>query len=138
MEGPKEVVIGEDTYMITLFPAGKGLNILKQLSKLLGDSFASILVRGEDAQVDEGILGEAIGKLVHNMDAVDMEKLARSMLEEHVLVNGKKIGFNTHFAGNYGCMINLLKEVAVFNYQNFFSDLMSLRDDQKPDVAAVK
>jgi len=118
--------------MITLFPTGKGIWVLKQLAHLLGDSLAAIMSEGADAELTQKLLGTAVEKLLMKLDSVDVEKLAKTMIEGYVLCDGKKVIFEAHFSGKYGELLKVLKEVANANYLNFFEDLTSLNTEGSP------
>lgn len=112
----KDVIIGEDVFMLTQMSATKGIRVLKQLIKLVGPAAAEIF--------QEGNVGGAVDKLVENMDSVDVE----SLLKELVATASKQniaINFDNEFAGDYAKLLKLSKEVVEYNFGNVFTLLGS-------------
>lgn len=104
-------------YIITQFGATQGIRIQRQLVRLLG---APIL----DAQKDGGDLNVAslIKAVIDNLDNVEVEKLVPELVSR-VTIGTKSINFDDHFAGKYGDLLALIKEVLTFNFQDVFTQL---------------
>jgi hypothetical protein len=124
MHGQKEVSIDGDEYAISLFPAGQGLKLLSKLTGLLGGPLAK-LAEGPEAEgaEDSGqLLGAAMASLCENLEKTDVVALVKELLSV-VQVNGQKLPFDTHFAGKYGPLLKVVKEVVEHNYSDFFGAL---------------
>ncbi|HET8688017.1 MAG TPA: hypothetical protein VFM18_15385 [Methanosarcina sp.] len=107
----KTVEVGGTTYMLTQFPASRGIRIMKQLVKLLGP-----LIAGGEA----GNLGEALDKMFDSLDSIDVENLLKEMMSS-VTKENMSINFDMEFAGDYRKLFELAKEVTEFNFGNVFT-----------------
>ncbi len=114
----KQVTIDGINYTLSAFPATRGLRIMKELTKLVGPSFAA-WAKGED-----GIAG-VVTKLVENLDAVNVETLVKEIVSGATKDN-MSINFDIEFAGNYMVLFKLVKEVIEFNFGGVFTNLGSV------------
>ena len=112
----KSVSINGEDFLLTQFPATKGIKILKQLIKLIGPAAAEIF--------KEGDIGGAVGKLVENLDQVDVENLLKEMVATAAKGN-VAINFDNEFAGEYAKLLKLVKEIVEFNFGDVFTILGS-------------
>lgn len=108
-------MIGSDEFIITQFPATKGLKYQKHLAKLLLPAFAEISKSGSETPI---IL--ALEKLAENIDLIQ-EDILKEMVVTGATKGTSTINFDIEFAGNYGNLFNLLKEIVVFNYESVFT-----------------
>lgn len=110
--GQKQVTIQGSDYMITHFPAMRGTRVLKQLTKLLGPSFATLQGGGD--------LGAALNILFDNLDQ-NVEQLIVELVSTASKANGAALNFDMEFAGEYDKLFLLVKEVVEFNFGSVFT-----------------
>ena len=124
-----EVTVGDNVYTITHFTTTRGMKYLKQLTAIVGPSFAMVVGDGGGAvdqidldpdDVSGSVLGIAAQALVDNMDKENIEQLIKDMLT-NTIRNNQAINFDLDFAGNYKELFMLVKEVIMFNYSSVFS-----------------
>lgn len=112
----KTVTVGGTEYILTQFPALKGLKLGKALIKLIGPSFAKF-------QESQNLAG-AMTALFDNLDSIAVEELI-----VHLVSSASKgsvgINFDSEFAGEYDKLFLLVKEVVEFNYGSVFTLLGS-------------
>lgn len=108
------------TYKMTQFPASKGIALLKQLTKLLGPSFAEL-----SSAEPEHAMRLAIQKLVEGLDNVQVEELVKYIVTNGATKDGDTIQFDSEFAGNYSGLFNLCREIVEFNFGDVFTLLGS-------------
>lgn len=118
----KTVTIGSEDFVINTLPATKGLKVLKQITKLVGPAFSELIKGEKDSNVNPVSL--AMEKLFDNLDSVDVE----SLVKELVAATSKgslAVNFDMEFAGDYGKLFALVKEVVEFNFGSVFTLLGS-------------
>jgi len=120
--GTKNVVIGDTEYLIAQFTTTKGLKYLKQLTQLVGPSFAELFASTDqkDQSVSVDGLTKAVELLVDNMDRVNFETFVKELLCQ-TTVNNREINFEIEFAGKYDTLLELLIEVIKFNFGSVFT-----------------
>lgn len=121
----KEQVIGNSTYQVTQLPALRALRMQSKLLKLLGPSFAQMLVSSEkeDNEVDQ-CLPLAVSLLVNQLEEKTLENLVLE-LTQGVRKDGhelKKEIIDLEFAGNLNELFLLLKFILEVNYADFFQE----------------
>lgn len=104
------------TYTINTLPASKGLSVMKDCMKLGGASIRGYL----SADDEQTAIGSVIEGLVMNMDNVDIEKLLKNLITT-VSKDNMAINFDDEFAGNYGDLFKVCKEVFTHNFGSVFS-----------------
>lgn len=109
-------------YKITQFLATKGLGIEVKLMKLLGPSFMELQKASQDENAQEAVLSAAITVLIEQFDKVDVVALIKELLSG-VTKGTATINFDQEFAGRYGAIFDLVKEVLKFNFADVFSKL---------------
>jgi len=109
-------------YKITQFLATKGLGIEVKLMKLLGPSFMELQKASQDENAQEAVLTAAITTLIEQFDKVDVVSLIKELLSS-VTKGTATINFDQEFAGRYGAIFDLVKEVLKFNFADVFSKL---------------
>jgi len=109
-------------YKITQFLATKGLGIEVKLMKLLGPSFMELQKASQDENAQEAVLSAAIAVLIEQFDKVDVVALIKELLSG-VTKGTATINFDQEFAGRYGVIFDLVKEVLKFNFADVFSKL---------------
>lgn len=109
-------------YKITQFLATKGLGIEVKLMKLLGPSFMELQKASQDENAQEAVLTAAISALIEQFDKVDVVSLVKELLSG-VTKGTATINFDQEFAGRYGVIFDLVKEVLKFNFADVFSKL---------------
>ena len=117
-----DVHIDGTDYKITQFLATKGLGIEVKLMKLLGPSFMELQKASQDENAQEAVLSAAITVLIEQFDKVDVVALIKELLSG-VTKGTATINFDQEFAGRYGVIFDLVKEVLKFNFADVFSKL---------------
>jgi hypothetical protein len=113
----KQVVVNDCEYMITQFPATKGVRLAKQVGKLVAP------VMRELYSEDGGYL-RAVEAFLLSLDDVDFETLSKDLIGS-VSKQGMSINFDYEFAGKYDVLLRLLLEVIQFNFGSVFTLLGS-------------
>lgn len=111
----KRVNIDGDEYLLTMFPADKGLKVAAQVMALLGTPSAAFL---------KGDTEKAMQNLVLNMGSSDFVALAK-VLCATATKGSSELNFNMEFSGKYGKMIKLCTEIVQFNFEDVFMLLAS-------------
>lgn len=122
MIGQKNVTIGGVDYMLTQFKATQGLVIEMKLIKLLGPAFVELQKMAADGGGEDEVLTLAINKLIEQMDKIDVVSLIKELVMSATR-GTVAFNFDQEFAGRYGDMFELVKEVLVFNFADVFSKL---------------
>ena len=122
-----EVRINDNVYTITHFTTTRGMKYLKQITAIIGPSFAMLVGNGEEGHIDldpddvsGSMLGIAAQSLVDNMDKENVEQLIKDLLSTTIR-NNQAINFDLDFAGSYKELFMLVKEIVMFNYSSVFS-----------------
>ena len=122
MQQQLDVHIDGTDYKITQFLATKGLGIEVKLMKLLGPSFMELQKASQDENAQEAVLSAAITVLIEQFDKVDVVALIKELLSG-VTKGTQTLNFDQEFAGRYGVIFDLVKEVLKFNFSDVFSKL---------------
>lgn len=111
----KEVTLKEKTYVITKYPATRGVKYFNLLRKVFAPAFIK-------ASQSEGGLTfiELFESVSNNLDAID-EEVVKEMVCTAVEMMPQ--AFDFEFSGNYFSLFELLKEILKFNYQDVFIEL---------------
>ena len=122
MLAQKTVTVRDTDYLLTQFPATKGIRLLKQIIKLVGPSFAEISKVGESADVAEQqrLIGMAMEKLFENLDAVDVEALIKELVTS-ASKGSASINFDFEFSGQYEKLFELVKAIVEYNFGSVFT-----------------
>lgn len=112
----KSFSVQGDDYLLTHFAAGKGIRVLKLITKLAGPAFAAASAPSQSGNAFSGI----VTAILENLDNVDVEALARGMIES-VSKGSVAINFDTEFAGAYDKLFLILQEVVEFNFGSVFT-----------------
>lgn len=131
MKHTTEIFVDDIKYSCTQYPAEKGLRLFTRLSKIVAGPIAMITAgeKGLDVDISSNVFGAAIKELMGNIDEEKVIVLIRDLLSstDIIMDNGRKsFDFNTHFAGNYGHLFKLLKEVITFQFGDVVSFLAGL------------
>ena len=134
-------------YFTTQYPATKGHKLLIRLVKMLGKSVTSAMsVAGEnilDAKINGELIGAAIEPLLESLDENTADKLVKDILETTDVIDEKGktsllTAFDVHFAGRYGHLYKVLKEVLAFQYGNFFGVIAEAKARLRQAGGAIK
>lgn len=125
---------GEQKFVLIQFDAFSGLAYQRKLLKILAPSFLAMQsemaakpTTGEASPVDTSTLAlkAAIGKFIDNLDQVE-PAFIKELVERGSQKEGRvSINFNNDFAGNYGVLFMLVKEIIMFNFSDLFQMLGS-------------
>lgn len=117
----KTITVLDTDYMLTHFPATKGVRLLKQIIKLVGPAFAEISKGAQgEADAEQQIIGMAMEKLFENLDSVDIEALVKELVSS-ASKGSVGINFDNEFAGDYLRLFELVKAVVEFNFGSVFT-----------------
>lgn len=114
----KSVTIDGQDYMLSAFPATKGVKVFKLLAKLIGPAFQALT----QAENEEAASALAIAKLLESMEEVAVEDLLKDLMV-CVSKNNMAINFDTEFQADYGKLVKLAQEVVQLNYGSLFTML---------------
>jgi len=125
----KTFYVGDVEYSVTSFTASKGLQYVKQLSKIIAPSMAALAGNNTelpnlaemtvaDATLEDGFL-KAATLLVENMDKEDVVQLIKNLVSSCRRDN-KDINFDQDYSCNYGELVKVLIEVVKFNFSDVF------------------
>lgn len=127
------------TWTVLLFPAGKGLGLLRRLMATLGPVLGAAADgakgSGLDFDTDDLDLGSLFGVLAERLDDAKVETLIIDLLEMTSFVDPEsgdakslsvKAHFDMVFAGEYLTMMKVVAYVAEVNFKLPFSSLRSL------------
>jgi len=117
MREQKQVEINGDNFLITQFPARKGIKLGKKVAKVVLPAIGKMYGE-EDKEVNLGDMFEVVAE---NLDELD-DKTIEELLSE-TTVNKYTIDVDNYFAGNYGTLFQLLWEIVEFNFSSVFSTL---------------
>jgi hypothetical protein len=111
-------------YLLTAYPATKGLKYQKKLAKVLLPAFAEIT---KNSQSEEQAISIALEKLAENLDDLD-EEMLKEMVVLGATKGGMQINFDFEFSTDYAKLFNLLKELIKFNFASVFTVLGSVEN----------
>lgn len=111
----KVVTVKGTEYILTHLPAGKGLVVMKHLTKLVGPAFA---------KMTSGDIGEVVDAILDNIDKTDVEELARRLITG-ASKGSMAVNFDSEFAGEYDRLYLLIKEIIDWNFGSVFQLLGS-------------
>ncbi len=126
--------IGGITYQVTQLPAMKGFKLQRRLAAILGPPAAEVM--GGAVSVSEllkfnlnlGVLAPALRDLFERLTESELETITRSLLETAQVTESGKTGpvmpvFDTHFAGRYNDLYELIGFALEVNYGDFLGGL---------------
>ena len=119
MKQQKEVIIGNDKYLIEQFGAVKGFRVGKKVGKVMLPVISKAF--GEE----EASMADLMSIVAENIDSIDEDTVMELLSETYK--NKQSINFDTEFAGNYMTLFKLLWEVIQFN----FSDLLFMQPPEE-------
>ncbi len=144
MQRSTEFAVGDRRYQTTQYPATKGLKLLTRLSKIVGKPlgmFASRL----DEKATPDLIGNAIEAMLAQVDEEIVVKLVDDILSSTQIIENstyRPINFNIDFAGSYGHLFKVIKEILSFQYSDFFGELADasaiLRQDSTKPSTKIK
>ena len=135
MQRTKDFELDGMQYKSTQYGATKGIKLLTKLSKLFAKPIAVLSVGGGlDAKLTPDLIGSALDGVLTELNEDEFDLLIKRVLETTqtqnndtwVPITGNY--FDVHFAGKYGHMFKLLKEVLGFQYNDFLSGITSLQE----------
>lgn len=113
----KTVTIKDTDYLLTQIPAMRGLKLLKQITKLAGPAIVA-------SQGDNANIGSIIEAVMEHADEANIEELIVTLVQS-ASKGSMAINFDMEFAGDYGKLLLLVKEIVEFNFGSVFTDLGS-------------
>lgn len=111
----KELVLKEKTYVITKYPATRGVKYFNLLRKVFAPAFIKA------SQSKDGITFiQLFESISDNLDAID-ETIVQEMVCTAIGMMPQAYDFE--FSGNYFTLFELLKQILIFNYNDVFIEL---------------
>ena len=117
-----DVVIGGDTYTINTFVATKGVKYLKKLLKVIGPAMAEAMAGSDGEEIRTDGLGKAAEILFDNIDSEGFDDMIIEWVKNNVTKNGQPVVFDMEFAGDYGKLMQLVKEIIMLNFATVFQN----------------
>ncbi len=114
---------GEQKFILKQYDAFKGITYQRKLIKILAPSF--VAMQEEAAKENANFLSVALEKFVENIDQVEPAFLKEIVVQGAFKEGRVSINFENDFAGNYGVLFLLIKEIVVFNFEDLFQLLGS-------------
>ena len=106
-------------YMATAFPAMKGLNIWKRITKLVGP--ALLAMAGDGSVLDnKSAMQLAAEALIEGLDRVEVEQLVQELVAS-VSKGNMTINFDMEFSASYDKLAVVVWEVVQLNFGSLFS-----------------
>lgn len=114
----KQIQLGDDSFQITQFTAGKGVRYFRLISKYTGPIIGLMGAKAGDGDA----VNEAVNALLDNLDDDKIDKLIQEMIAASGFVksDGGEVRFDFYFAGAYDKLITLLVEIVKFNFGSVF------------------
>jgi hypothetical protein len=129
MKTEKTVSIGGQDYTIHQFGATEGLKLGLELSKRVAPVVAPLVALGQDRDITVEMAEKVADALVQNLDVDTTVGLIQRLVSKTTVTGVgvlSGVTFETHFAGNYAALLQVLREVVSFNFADFFSGLGAL------------
>lgn len=124
MRNTEEVIVGEDRYLVTHYPATSSGELFIELTKKLGPALTALLKGDQDAKVDMQLVVNLIEKAVPNFERGDFTRLAKEcFIGTLAFVGEKNVALNEvydiHFQGRLSHLYKVLAAVLKFQYSDF-------------------
>ncbi|QMV49879.1 MAG: hypothetical protein [Mu-like cryoconite phage AB09] len=117
----RTVEVDGATFEVTQFSATKGMKLLTRLTRILGEPL-SVLMADENAEVQKA-LPEAVKSLITRLDEDEVVDTVKQLLTGVRLRGEGELQFDTFFAGKFGMLFKLLKEIIMVQYGDFLGVL---------------
>lgn len=133
----EEIVVDDRKYRVSQYTAGTGLKIFTKLAKLIGGPLSMLASKGMDAEVSGDLLGNAVSALTSQLEPDATLALTKEILLNTQISDNDKyrdITFDYDFAGRFGHLSKLLKEILKFQYADFLGELVAIT----PNISASK
>jgi hypothetical protein len=127
MRQNKQIVIENQVYDLTNYPATKGYKVLTKLLKIIGGPLGLAADGAKGKSLAELEMGDVVKTLFENLDSPEGHALMMELLES-IYINNRplKNEVDTHFAGRIGAMMELLTEQVKFQFEDVFQKLAKL------------
>ena len=130
MQKTQEKIINNNTYVVTQFPATKGIKMLHRLGKYISGPLSKIANSDKGKLLDKEIslenIGVAIQTFFEECDENTFETTVKELLTSTTR-NNKPINFDLDYSGNLSELMNILVFIIEVNYKDFFSDIGGLK-----------
>lgn len=114
---------GEQKFVLKQYDAFKGIGYQRKLIKIIAPSFVAMQEAGKVEGAN--ILAIAVQKFVENIHEVEPAFIKELVMNGATKEGRVAINFENDFAGNYGVLFTLIKEIIVFNFEDLFQLLGS-------------
>lgn len=128
MQHTKDIELDGRSYSTTQYSTSKGLDLLERLGRIVAEPLATMVAGGMDADVSASMLSLAARSLFTQLQPGQLKPLCESILSTTQYRDGDRIRqiiFDTDFAGRYGHLARLIKEVLFFQFNDFLPESVS-------------
>jgi hypothetical protein len=136
MQRSKELYVDGKRYFTTQYSATKGLVLLTRLAKVVGKPLGILALGKLDEKVTPELIGGIIESIASQIDENGVVGLVQDIISttDYMQDDGKHrpLVFNTDFAGAYGHLFRLIKEVLAFQYGDFFAESAAQEAETAP------
>lgn len=142
--GLYEVEIDDKKYEFEKWGAEESLSNLIKLSKIIGKPLGLAIGAFKQEEKEEtslfdtdmkdiniDMLGLALQALTENLDESACIALIKKLSSQHVLCDGAKINFNTHYADRLDHLFRVVGAALEVQYGNFFAAVLGLARTRK-------
>lgn len=124
--------IDKGEYEFRKMGATTGVRNLIRLGKVIGEPLVKLIATTEDfslaslleADVPPAAIASSVSALVQTLDESETLAIIRD-LTNGIRCDGMEVQFDSHFAGRYRHLLNVLASLIRFNYADFFDSSLS-------------
>ncbi len=142
MQRTKEFYLDGKKYIATQYSATFGLKLLTRLAKIAGKSLGILMAQDMKEKVTPTLIAMLLEAVTGQIDDDGIVILANDVLTttERIQDDGKhrKLIFDIDFAGEYGHLFKLLKEVLSFQYGDFFGEAAAIKEENKAAAEPIR
>lgn len=154
-----KIEIDNHTYEFSQFTTTESLRTLTKLTKILGEPMIlaiSSIFKGSkekltaedvkrsllDREINTDVLAQAVRVLMEKMDEDEVIGLVKKLVTDRTSCDMKPINFDTHFMGELGHLVKVVKAALVVQYGNFFDAILSQlpvkKTEEKPAQTPIR
>ena len=144
MQRTTELHVDERRYQSTQYSATFGLRLMHKLVKVAGKPLGMLVSSDMKSNVTPDFIGSMVGALTETLDEDTFINLIYDITSTTQVQDEKGYRpitaetFNVDFAGAYGHLFKLVKEVLAFQYGDFFAALAVQVDERQATPSTKK
>lgn len=142
MKRSKELYVDNKRYYTTQYSAVKGLSLLIRLMKIVGKPIGILVVEKPDNIVTPQLVASVVDALIEHADENNVISLITDIISTTEIIDDsgkhRPIVLNTDFAGAYGHLFKLLREILLFQYGDFFGGSAEETIVEEPALQKIK